>query len=282
MSRQAFDSGYIQADETTIKYLKPGSGQAQQGYLWTINAPMIGNTIYHWRNGRGAKHLKEIVPYHFQGTVQCDGYSAYPNLKNDRDERIDLCSCLAHIRRKFHEALEQGQDRSFNSWIFRQIQALYRIEKKLRNDKASPKLRLVARTSQSKYIFNRLVKALRIKFKKNDVLPKSLTGKAISYALNQIELLSVWLADGRVEIDNNLVENKIRPTKLGAKNWLFVGSDNAGWRTATIYSIITSCRNHGVEPYAYLVDVLKRLPSMKISEIQQVLPSNWKPLATCS
>jgi transposase len=279
MSRQMFDSGYVQIDETPIKYLKPGAGKTAQGYFWTVHAPG-GDTVYHWKSGRAAECLKEIVPASFRGIIQCDGYAAYPNLQKNR-KGVELCACLAHIRRKFWEAAEAGQDGQFNRWIMRQIQLLYRVEHRLREAKASASLRHTVRQSESRMIFNRIEQALKRMTLLRRFLPKSPTGKALSYALNHWSLLNTWLNDGRVEIDNNLVENKIRPTKLGAKNWLFIGAETAGWRSAVIYSIITSCRNHGIEPYSYLVDVLRRLPSMTTSQISEVTPKNWKLMAAC-
>ncbi len=105
--------------------------------------------------------------------------------------------------------------------------------------------------------------------------PKSLTGEAVNYALSQWELLEVYLDHGLVEIDNNLVENAIRPTALGRKNWLFIGAETAGWRSAVIYTIIQSCKAHGVEPYANLKDVLERLPSMTNHQIPGITPQAW-------
>ena len=111
-------------------------------------------------------------------------------------------------------------------------------------------------------------------------LPKSLLGTAISYALGQWEGMTVFLRDGRVEIDNNLVENAIRPTALGKKNWLFVGEAGAGQRGAILYSVIESCRRRKIDPYAYLRDVLTRLPSMTTRQIEEVVPANWAPSAS--
>ena len=102
-------------------------------------------------------------------------------------------------------------------------------------------------------------------------------GEAVEYALNQWESLKRYLEHGKVEIDNNLIENAIRPTALGKKNWMFIGHPKAGWRSAVIYSIIESCRRHAIEPSAYLTDVLKRLPDMNITEIAELAPANWKP-----
>lgn len=273
MSRTQFGNGYTQIDETPISYLAPGKGKTAQGYLWTVHVPG-GDTVYHWYPGRGAECLNEIVPENYGGTIQCDGYSAYPAFQKTR-KAVVLGGCFAHVRRKFWEALEQRQDVTFNRWIVGQIQLLYEIEEKLRDSKAGPEKRAVVRQFESRPIIKRLRRALELVEKKRRYLPQSLTGKAISYALNQWDTVVRWIEDGRMEIDNNLVENKIRPTKLGAKNWLFIGANEAGWRSAVIYSIITSCRNHGIEPFEYLSDVLDRLPSMTTDQIKDITPSAW-------
>ena len=109
------------------------------------------------------------------------------------------------------------------------------------------------------------------------VLPKSTMGKAVSYFLDEYDALVGYLRDGRFEIDNNLIENDIRPTAVGRKRWLFIGHPHAGWRSAVIYSIIVSCRRRGINPETYLTDVLRRLPSLKITEIEALLPANWQP-----
>ena len=107
------------------------------------------------------------------------------------------------------------------------------------------------------------------------MLPQSLLGQAISYALGQWPTLTVYLDDGRVEIDNNLVENAIRPTALGKKNWLFVGADTAGDRSAILYTVIESCRRRGLDPYGYLKDVLTRLPALTNRQVPEITPANW-------
>jgi hypothetical protein len=102
-------------------------------------------------------------------------------------------------------------------------------------------------------------------------------GKAARYCLAEWAALNRYLSDGRLEIDNNLTENAIRPSAVGKKNWLFIGHPNAGWRSAVIYSIVVSCRRRGIEPWEYLRDVLTRLPAMNQSELPSLLPANWKP-----
>ena len=209
----------------------------------------------------------------FTGTLQCDGYAAYRAFANRRGTAITLAGCWAHVRRKFYEAIESSPKTA--GWIVRQIQNLYQVEALLREHRAGPKLRAAARAHQSRPTVERLERAL-VKLKASGRhLPQSPLGVAMDYALGQWRTLTVYLADGRVEIDNNLVENAIRPTALGKKNWLFVGEAQAGERSAIIYTVIESCRRRGLDPYAYLREVLTRLPHMTNRQIPEVTPEAW-------
>jgi len=263
--------GYVQVDETPVDYLEPGNGKTKQGYLWTCSRPG-GDVFYRWETSRAAACLDNIIPVDFTGTIQSDGYSAYRSFANRRNG-IELAGCWAHVRRKFHEALEQSPKTA--GWIMRQIQHLYRVEARLREHQAGPELRAAVRAHESRPIVERLERAL-IRLKSTGRhLPQSLLGIAIDYALGQWRTLDVYLGDGRVEIDNNLVENAIRPTALGKKNWLFMGDADAGERGAIIYTVIESCRRRGIDPYAYLKDVLTRLPNMTNHQIPDVTPAAW-------
>lgn len=271
IARDQMAGGYVQIDETPVKYLKPGQGQTSQGYFWAVHAPGA-DTVYHWTAGRGHEHLLAILPETFEGTAQCDGYGAYRTMLKKRPG-VKLAGCWAHARRKFREAFEQKEAVTRNGWILRQIGHLYAIERRLRRSRAGPKLRAAIRAAESRPILTRLKKVLtRLQPKHR---PQSLTGKAISYALGQWELLEVYLEQGRLEIDNNLVENAIRPTAVGRKNWLFIGAEDAGWRSAIVYSLIQSCRRQGVEPRAYLKDVLTRLPAMTNHQVPTLTPKAW-------
>ncbi len=264
--------GYVQIDETPVEYLEPGYGKTKQGYLWTICRPRQ-DVFYWWNTSRAAACLEEFVPKDFKGTVQCDGYNAYPCFAHGRHGTITLAGCWAHARRGFYEAREESP--KISGWFLRQIQNLYRIESVLRDQKAGPALREAVRAHQSRPIIERIGRAL-VRFKTTArFLPKSFLGQAIDYARGQWSALQVYLADGRVEIDNNLVENAIRPTALGKKNWLFVGEANAGQRGAIIYTIIECCRRRGIDPYTYLRDVLTRLPYMTNWQIPEVTPQAW-------
>lgn len=302
ISAQQFTRGYVQIDETFIKYLKPGSGKAQQGYLWLVHTPG-GDTVYHWYKGRGHDSLEDFIPGEYmdaevlhdddrghveiatdpraetaviapQLTVQCDGHSAYTAFSK-KYEAVTLLGCWTHVRRYFHEAFEGNDHPLRTSWVLKQIGQLYRIEKRLRESRAGPALREATRQSESKMIIRRLHRVLTQWSESGRHMPKSLLGKAINYALNRWDMLEVYLTDGRLEICNNLIENRVRPTAIGKKNYLFFGSEEAGERSAIIYSIVTSCHNHGIDPFEYMKDVLERLPAMMRHEIPTITPAAW-------
>lgn len=181
--------------------------------------------------------------------------------------------CHSHVRRKFFEAT--GQSPRLVAWLLRQLAHLYHIETRLREAKAGPTLREAARAAESRMIHRRLRKAFAKPALRRSILPKSKLGQAIRYAINQWPNLEVYLGDGRVEICNNLVENAIRPTKLGAKNWLFIGNEEAGQKCAILYIIVENCRRLGINPKEYLTAVLTRLPGMLASEAITLTPANW-------
>jgi transposase len=264
--------GYVQVDETPVDYLEPGYGRARQGYLWTGHRPG-GDVFYRWDTSRAAACLDHIIPVDFSGTLQCDGYAAYRSFANGRGDTIELAGCWAHVRRKFYEALEQSPRTA--GWIVRQIQHLYRVEANLRAHKAGPQLRAAVRAHESRPIVARLKRVLIQLKASGRHLPQSSLGTAMDYTLGQWRTLEVFLNDGRVEIDNNLVENAIRPTAIGKKNWLFIGQAEAGERSAIIYTVIESCRRRGLNPYTYLREVLTRLPRMTNKQIPEVTPEAW-------
>jgi len=184
--------------------------------------------------------------------------------------------CHAHVRRKFFEAKEQSP--KLTGWLLRQIGHLCRIEKELRESKSASVIREAVRASQSAPVHRRLKTVLEnLSARKGSkaILPQSAPGKAIAYAPNQWSHLGTYPRHGRVEIDNNLCENAIRPTKLGARNRLFIGNETSGERTAILYTIIENCRREKIVPREYLEDVLTRLPDMKSSEVAALTPANW-------
>ena len=193
----------------------------------------------------------------------------FPNTTFDN---ITLAGCWAHARGNFYEAREQAPQRC--GWILRQIGHLYRIEDNLRRSGAGPRKRAAKRMSQNRPICQRLHRALVLFKKSRRYLPRSAFGQAIDYALSNWPLLGIY-EDGRIEIDNNLVENSIRPTALGKKNWLFFGDADAGQRSAILYTITESCRCRGIDPHAYLRDVLTRLSPMTNWQVKNITPEAW-------
>jgi len=264
--------GYVQMDETPIKYLSPGHGQTRQGYLWCAHAPG-GDVVYHWETSRAAKCLNNIIPVDFTGTVQCDAYAAYACFANSRKAPLTIVGCWAHARRGFYEAREHVPLRA--AWVLRQIGLLYGIERELRETKAGPAKRAAVRAWQSRPIYQRLHRALALFKRIGRYRPTNPFTKAIDYTLSNWTELGAYLDDGRLEVDNNLTENRIRPAAIGRKNYLFFGGAEAGQRSAILYTIVECCRLRGIDPMAYLRDVLSRLPSMTNWQIKDVTPQAW-------
>jgi transposase len=269
---EVLEGGYVQIDETPIRYLEPGHGKTKLGYLWTYGTPKE-DVVFHWETSRAAACLENILPVEFRGVAQCDGYQAYRSFARSRDDAIVLAGCMAHVRRKFFEAQEQAP--KVPGWILWQMRNLYTIETQLRETRAGPNLRAAIRGSQSRMIMNRLHHTLIALKTSRRFLPRSLMGAAIDYALSQWSTLLVYLDDGRLEIDNNLIENAIRPTAVGRKNWLFIGQAEAGERSAILYTIIENCRRRGLDPFSYLKEVFTRLPSMTNWQVKDITPKAW-------
>ena len=271
LKAQMRTSGYVQVDETPVRYQAPELvGRCGQGYLWTALVP--GEcVVYEWHASRAAKCLDAFLGEDYSGKLQCDGYSAYPAFAKTKTN-IELFGCWAHLRRGFFAAKEQAP--VVAGWILNQIGALYGWEEQLRQTRAGPAARQALRTSHHRMVVARLPRVLtRLQSR---YLPQSPMGQAIGYALNQWPTMVRFLEHGEVEIDNNKVENAIRPTALGKKNWLFFGSEEAGERSAVMYTLMENCKMHGVEPIAYLKDVLERLPITTNKQVDQLTPLNWK------
>jgi len=261
--------GYLQVDETFVKVMDPDvKGKAAQGYLWFYAVPG-GDVVLDFHRSRGLLPVQQRLK-DFVGTIQTDAYEVYQSLERN-ESHIDRIGCLAHARRRFYAALKENLPDSV--WFINQIRLLYKIEDHVR-DMNGPE-RQVFRQQNAPAIWEALkskAEELKPKF-----LPKSTMGKAISYFMDEYEALKGYLRDARFQIDNNLIENAIRPTAVGRKRWLFIGHPAAGWRSAVIYSVLASCRRREIDPEDYLTDVLRRLPGHKINQIDELLPANWKP-----
>lgn len=269
---QVLAQDYLQMDESPVKYLCPGNGKTKQGYLWTCKQPR-GDAFFTWSVSRSTATLNQIIPESFAGQLQCDAYSAYGAFARSREGRVRLVGCMAHARRNFVEAKDSA--RLHACWVLWQMRKLYQIERRLRRQRAGPKLRQAVRAAQAKPIMNRIYKAISQMKLQHRHPPQSSMGRAIDYALEQWPMLCAYLEDGRLEIDNNLVENAIRPTAIGKKNWLFFGDAQAGERSAILYTIIECCRRRGIDPFTYLRDALTRLPKMTNRQVSELLPAAW-------
>lgn len=273
------DGEYAQVDESVIKYLDPGSGRAQHGYFWAIKRPG-GDSAFHWATTRAAKVLERIIPADFSGIIQCDGYGAYPAFAKRHGRPITLASCWAHARREFVEASQTGANKTDALLIVRLIGHLYVIEERLRDKRASAKLRTLTRAAESTLIIERIGAILSDWKKRGRHFPASQMGKAVDYTLTLWHGLRVFVDDGRIEIDNNEVENAIRPTAVGKKNWLFIGDAEAGERSAIVFTVIEACRRRGVDPFEYLREVFTQMPTMAAKDYLSLTPETWSKKRT--
>jgi transposase len=261
---------YLQIDETTVKVLDPEvKNKAATGWLWFYSVPGA-DVIVEFSPSRGQAAPKKRLEG-FSGTIQADAYEVYPCIQRDLPG-IQRLGCLAHSRRRFYKAALEGDRQAI--WFIAQIRRLYRIEKESRQ--MSPEERRKYREEKRAREIWEEMKARAAELKPQ-LLPQSSLSKALSYFLEEYEPLLGYLRDGRFEIDNNLCENSIRAIAVGRKRWLFLGHPEAAWRSTVIYSIIMSCRQRGINPQDYLTDVLGRLPSMKASEVIDLVPARWKP-----
>lgn len=275
IKREVFADGYVQIDETPVKYQDPErQGLCGTGYLWVVHNPVRNISLFEWHTGRAAACLESLVPPEFTGLIQCDGYSAYESFIKSpaRKGSIQLAGCLAHARRKFFEAKAEGTD---PQWVLLQMQHLYQIEARLREARAGPLEVRALRQEQSVPILARIKERLEELQNKSTHRPRSLTGAAISYTLNQWDKLTLYVRDGRVQIDNNLVENTIRPSAIGKKNWLFMGDARSGARAATFYTLIGNCHREGINAEAYLTDIFTRLPGETNQTVHRLIPKAW-------
>lgn len=275
IKHEVFADGYVQVDETPVKYQDPQrEGACGTGYLWVCHNPVRKVSFMQWHTGRGAACLEQLVPCGFEGLIQCDGYQVYETFaaRSPRQGNIMLAGCLAHARRKFFEAKAEGQD---PQWVLCQMQQLYAIEARLREARAGPQEVLAARQQHSAPLMERIAQRLEELQRAGKHLPRSLTGAAIAYTRRQWSKLEVFLRDGRVQIDSNLVENAIRPSAIGKKNWLFMGDAGTGDRAATFYTLIGNCHREGINAEAYLTDIFQRLPSETNHTVHRLTPKAW-------
>ena len=263
----------IHADETPVQMLKPASqrdGKTHRAYLWAYSPgrhEQMKAVVYDFCESRAGKHAA-IFLERWSGTLLVDDYAGYKQLMG---QKVQEAGCWAHARRKFFE-LHVANKSQIAEQALAFIGQLYEIERIVAG--ASEQERLRIRQTQSRPVMVTLQRWLQEHRAK--VPEGSATAKAIDYSLRRWQALSGFIDNAQVPIDNNWIENQMRPVALGRKNWLFAGSLRAGQRAAAVMSLIQSAKLNGPDPHAYLKDVMEKLPSWPNSRIEELLPHRWQ------
>ncbi|MGH9485138.1 MAG: IS66 family transposase, partial [Terriglobales bacterium] len=262
----------LHADETPVALLDPGAGKTRRAYLFAYasatEAPLV---IFDFCASRSSQHAARFLG-DYRGALMVDGYSGYKALF---DQGITELGCMAHARRKFFD-LHQANQSTQALEALNRIAEVYQIEAVVKDLDPQDRHRYRLRHARPRLeAMNDWLVALRA-----TTLGGSGLAKAIDYSLKRWSALTRYLDDGRYPIDNNRIENAIRPIALGRKNWLFVGSESAGRRAAAIMSLLATAKANGHEPHAWLLDVLTRLPTTLNRNIDQLLPHRWTPTTT--
>lgn len=266
LKKQVLSADYIQADETPIKVLdKNKKGTTHRGYHWVYHAPLKKIVLFDYREGRGREGPNEILK-DFKGWLQTDGYAVYEDFDSRAD--ITLFHCMAHARRKFDEAKDNDLARA--SYAFTEIQKLYALERHAKTEELTTEERLQLRQEKAIEILTDLKTWMLENYKA--VLPKSTIGQALHYSLERWDKLMLYTTNGNLEIDNNLVENAIRPVAVGRKNYLFAGSHNGAARAAMLYSFLGTCKINDVNPFEWLRETLEKIPTHPINKLTDLLP----------
>jgi transposase len=268
MHREVLESEVIQGDETPIPVLDRSRDSTRQGYIWTtLGDRAHPHTTFHYTDSRSRDGPAAFLKG-YTGFLQTDAYSSYESVVNGSAGKILAVGCWAHVRREFFDA-RHNQPREVH-YVLGLIAQLYDVEDEVRG--RSDQERLVARQERSLPVLKRLEVYLRDQ--QGQALPKSQFGKAINYALNQWEALLLYASVGHLEIDNNSSERTLRPCAIGRKNWMFFGSDRGGETAAICMSILASAKRHGIEPFAYVRQLLIALSSANVDR-RTLLPNVW-------
>jgi transposase len=270
LSKELIGGGYIQADETPVPCQSERTrGKNHQAYMWEYSRPG-GPVVFDFRMGRGRDGPREFLKG-FAGILQCDGYAAY----DDLGPGIAYAGCWSHARRPFHKAHLLAPQDPLPLEVIGQIQELYRIEEEARTRGLSAQERLALRQAHSAPVLDKL--KARIMEIAQQALPASQLGKACKYTLGQWTRLTEFLKDGRIAADNNSCENGMRKIAIGRRNWLHIGSEQAGPKVANIASVVETCYRLGVNVREYLRDVLPKLPEWPTTRVAELSPLTWKP-----
>jgi len=264
---------YIQVDESVVPVIDNKKQRAVKAYLWVVRSVMENLMFFHYDQGSRAQRVVIELLRDYQGAVQTDGYEAYSIYEHKKG--VLLLGCWAHARRKFTEALKE--DKSGAEYALDQIGMLYHVEAIATDQQLDFEQRAELRKKLAYPILRAFEKWVVQYYPK--VLPKGRMGKALSYTYSIFHRLSRYHLDGRYQIDNNPVENAIRPLALGRKNYLFCGNHDAAENAAIMYSLLGSCKACDVNPREWLTDVLSRIPEYNNDyslDLADLLPHRWK------
>ena len=270
LREKIMSSDYIQVDESTLPVIDNEKHRAVKGYIWAVRDAVYGDVYFHYDMGsRGGDTARKLIGG-YRGTIQTDGYEVYEAYEGAPGKR--MIGCWAHARRKFVEALDEDKKRASEALVY--IGKLYGIEKEMQEAGLDLETIQKRRQEESYKIIQEFENWM------NSVAgcftPKSRMGKALVYTYTLLPRLSRYVLDGRYNIDNNGVENAIRPLAIGRKNYLFCGNHDAAVRAAIVYSLFSSCKAHDVDVRSWLEDTLRRIPTEK--NVDQLLPCNWQVL----
>ena len=263
----------LHADETPVQMLKPGNGKTHRAYLWAYAPGAFEDlkaVVYDFCETRAGENARAFLG-EWRGSLVCDDFAGY---KASFAHGMTEVGCLAHARRKFFDLHASSKSQVAESAL-QQIGMVYEVEREVQN--LTPEERQCIRQARSRPLLDALHRWMLLTRQK--ITDGSATAKALDYSLKRWAALTRFEGDGRLPVDNNWIENQIRPIAIGRSNWLFAGSLRAGKRAAAVMSLIRSAKLNGHDPYAYLKDVLTRLPTQRASQIGELLPHRWTPAA---
>jgi len=266
LKNKLLQTDYLMADETPLAVLtKDKPGATHKGYHWVYYDPVRRLVLFDYRKSRGREGPNEILSG-FGGYLQADGYNAYTNLANK--SKITLLACMAHVRRKFEHALQTDKARA--EYAMERFGELYDIERTAREQQMDFEQIKKLRQQKATPILDDLEKWFSQQT--SQVLPQSKIGNAVAYAINMWPRIKRYTLEGRFMIDNNLIENSIRPVALGRKNYLFAGSHEAAQKAAMFYSFFATCKINNIEPFYWLQQTLEKLPGHPANRLEELLP----------
>jgi hypothetical protein len=269
MRRELLHGSYIQADETPVDVqMHDGRGENHQGYLWQYGTPG-GGVVFNFRLGRGREGPKQFLEQ-FNGILQTDGYAAYEHIGGPK---MVHAVCWSHARRKFVDAVKLHPQDGVATRIVKRMDDLFAIDAEARTEKMDHAARHALRLQKAPALLDDM--RTQILAAQKTALPKSATGKAASYTLALWNKLTRFLQHPELELSTNLAENSMRPIAVGRKNWIHLGSAQAGPKIAAIFSIVESCRRMKIPVREYLATILPGLNHRSIHSVAQLTPLAW-------